>query len=146
MQSFLLQIDVTEIVVHKADQPNTVVDLFDTHGLTRERSAEIYFLFENADPPAVGNQSRPIVERIGEFSDAAVRAYGGLVDVLARSVSPSSPHSLYRSKTLYPVTREIPNSRHNEAMLSPSLSRNTKCMRSSTMDRSFHGIGTSKLD
>jgi len=38
------------------------------------------------------------------------------------------------------VTREMPNSRHNDAMLSPSFSRSTKRMRSSTMDRSFHGI------
>src|SRR5215470_3203901 len=34
----------------------------------------------------------------------------------------------------------MPNSRHNEAMLSPSLSRITKRMRSSITDRSFHGI------
>jgi len=45
-----LKIDVTEIVVHKAHQPNTVVDFHDNHGLTRKRSAEINFLFENADP------------------------------------------------------------------------------------------------
>jgi len=41
---------------------------------------------------------------------------------------------------------EMPNSRHNEAMLSPSLSLNTNRMRSSTIDRSFHGIGNSWLD
>jgi hypothetical protein len=74
-----LQIDVTEIVVHKADQPNTVVDLFDAHGLTRERGAEHDFLFENANPPAVGNKSGPIVEGIGEFSYAAIGSRGGLV-------------------------------------------------------------------
>jgi hypothetical protein len=39
----------------------------------------------------------------------------------------------------------MPNSRHNEAMLSPSFSRNTNRMRSSTMDRSFHGIDTAWL-
>ena len=54
MQSLLLQIDVAEIIVHKTVQPNTVVDLFDAHGLTRESGAEIDFLFENADPSAVG--------------------------------------------------------------------------------------------
>jgi hypothetical protein len=53
LQSLFLKIDVAEIVVHKTDKPNTVVDLSDAHGLTRERSAEINFLFENADPPAV---------------------------------------------------------------------------------------------
>jgi hypothetical protein len=32
LQSLFLKIDVTEIVVHKTDQPNTVVDLFDAYG------------------------------------------------------------------------------------------------------------------
>src|SRR5580693_10028868 len=40
----------------------------------------------------------------------------------------------------------MPNSRHSEAMLSPSLSRKTNRMRSSRTDRSFHGIDTSWLD
>jgi len=77
---FFPQIDVTEIIVHKADQPDTLVDLFDAYSLTCERSAEIYFLFENADPSAVGNQSCPIVERIGEFSDAPILPRGSLID------------------------------------------------------------------
>ena len=34
------------IAVLLVDQPDTVVDLFDAHGLTRERSAEIDFPFE----------------------------------------------------------------------------------------------------
>jgi hypothetical protein len=34
LQSFLLKIDVTEIIVHKADQPDTLVDLFDPYRLT----------------------------------------------------------------------------------------------------------------
>jgi hypothetical protein len=68
LQSLLLQIDVTEIIVHKGDQPNTVVDLFDADRLTCERSAEIYFLLKNADPSAAGDKNCPIVERIGEFS------------------------------------------------------------------------------
>ena len=80
MQSLLLKIDVTEIIVHEADQPDTLVDLFDAYSLTCERSAEIYFLFENADPSAVGNQSCPIVERIGEFCDAAILPRGSLID------------------------------------------------------------------
>src|SRR6267142_1671787 len=43
-------------------------------------SAEIYFLFENADPSAVGNQSCPIVERIGEFSEAPILPRGSLIN------------------------------------------------------------------
>jgi len=80
LQNLLLQIDVTEIVVHEADQPNSVVDLFDAHGLNGERSAEVYFLFVNADSSAAGDESCPIVEQIGEFTDAAVRTSGRFVD------------------------------------------------------------------
>jgi hypothetical protein len=83
LQGLLLQIDITEIIVHKADQPDTVVDLFDTHSLTRERGTEIDFLFVDADSSAAGNQSGPIVERIGEFSDAAIGLRGGFLDVSA---------------------------------------------------------------
>ena len=81
MQGLLLQIDITEIVVHKANQPDTVVDLFDAHSLTSERGAEIDFLFVDADSSAVGNQSGPIVERVGELSDAAIGSRRGLIDV-----------------------------------------------------------------
>src|SRR5690349_5357819 len=34
LQSFFLQIDVAEIVLHKADQPNPFFDFFDAHGLS----------------------------------------------------------------------------------------------------------------
>jgi hypothetical protein len=43
------------------------------------------------------------------------------------------------------VLREIPNSRQRAAMLSPSLSRITKRMRSSITELSFHGIPLSRL-
>jgi hypothetical protein len=49
--------------------------------LTCERGAEIDFLFVDADSSAAGDKSRPIVERIGEFSDAAIRPWGRFVDV-----------------------------------------------------------------
>jgi hypothetical protein len=57
-----------------------VVDLFDAHSLTCERSAEIDFLFVNADSSAAGDKSCPIVEGIGKLSDAALGSRGGLVD------------------------------------------------------------------
>ena len=76
MQSLLLQIDITEIVVHKAHQPDTIIDLFDAHSLTCERGAEIDFLFVDADSSAAGDQNSPVVERIGEFCDATIRPHG----------------------------------------------------------------------
>ena len=44
LQSFFLQIDVAEIVLHKANQPNTFFDVFDPQGLSCEDRAEINFL------------------------------------------------------------------------------------------------------
>ena len=75
LQSFFLQVDVTEIVVHKTNQPDTVIDLFDTHGLTRESGAEINFLFVDADSSAAGDHDGPIVERIREFSELGQKIF-----------------------------------------------------------------------
>ena len=36
LQGFLFQIDVSEIVVHEADEPNAVVDFFDAEALACE--------------------------------------------------------------------------------------------------------------
>jgi len=80
LQSLLPQIDITEIIVHKTNQPDTVVDLFDTHSLTCERGAEIDFLFEDADSSAAGDKNCPIVERLGEFSDAPILPRARLID------------------------------------------------------------------
>jgi hypothetical protein len=80
LQGLLLQIDITEIIVHKSHQPDAIIDLLDTDGLTRQRSAEIYFLFENADPSTVGNQSCAIVEGVRKFCDAPIGPGGGLID------------------------------------------------------------------
>jgi hypothetical protein len=44
LQSFFLQVDVPQIVIHKADQPNAFFGLFDTDCLTTEDGAEINFL------------------------------------------------------------------------------------------------------
>ena len=72
LQGLFLQIDITEIVVHKSHQPDAIVDLLNADSLTRQRSAEIYFLSENANSPTVGNQSGAIVERIVEVPEAAI--------------------------------------------------------------------------
>jgi hypothetical protein len=81
LQGLFLQIDITEIVVHKSHQPDAIVDLLNADSLTRQRSAEIYFLSENANSPTVGNQSGAIVERIVEFPEAAIGPRGRGLDV-----------------------------------------------------------------
>jgi len=44
LQSTFLQVDVTEIVIHKADEPDAVFDFLDADGLTSQRLAQIDFL------------------------------------------------------------------------------------------------------
>ena len=64
MQSFFLQIDVAEIVIHKADQPNTFFDLLDPNRLPREDGAEINFLAVETNTPAVGDVNGAVMKRI----------------------------------------------------------------------------------
>src|SRR5258708_40308603 len=80
LQSFFLQIDVAEIVLHKADQPNTFFDFFDPQGLSCEDRAEINFFAVQADASAVGDVNNAVVKRISKFWQAAVAADGGSVD------------------------------------------------------------------
>ncbi|HZD93973.1 MAG TPA: hypothetical protein VE133_06945, partial [Candidatus Sulfotelmatobacter sp.] len=41
LQSFLLQVYITEIIIHKADEPDAVVNFFDADGLASQAAAEI---------------------------------------------------------------------------------------------------------
>src|SRR6266568_1109669 len=72
LQSFFLQINVAEIVIHKADQPNTFFDLLDTDSLPREDSAEINFFAVETDTSAVGDVDGAVVKRIIKFRQAAL--------------------------------------------------------------------------
>jgi len=49
LQSFFLQIDLAEIVLHKSYQPDAVVDLFDSDGLSGQGYAEIDLLVVQAN-------------------------------------------------------------------------------------------------
>src|ERR1700686_630232 len=66
LQSFFLQIDVAEIVLHKADQPNTFFDFFDPQGLSCEDRAEINFFAVQTDASAVGDVNDAGVKRISK--------------------------------------------------------------------------------
>src|SRR5467141_5029745 len=76
LQSFFLQIDVAEIVLHKADQPNTFVDFFDPQGLPCKDRAEINFFAVQTDASAVGDVNDAVVKRISKFWQAAIAADG----------------------------------------------------------------------
>src|SRR5579859_5041012 len=80
LQSFFLQIDVAEIVLHKADQPNPFFDFFDAHGLSGKDRAEIDFFAMQTDASAVGDVDGLVVERISKFWQSVIAARGGSVD------------------------------------------------------------------
>jgi hypothetical protein len=64
LQSLVLKIDVTEIIIHKAHQPDIVVDFFDAHGLAGEDRAEIDFFVAETDSTATGDHDGFVVEGI----------------------------------------------------------------------------------
>ena len=76
LQSFFLQIDVAEIVLHEADQPNTFFDLLDTDSLPGEEGAEIDFFAVETDTSALGDVDGLVVERIIKFGQAAIGTAG----------------------------------------------------------------------
>src|SRR5260370_14546942 len=80
LQSFFLQIDVAEIVLHKADQPNTFFDFFDPQGLSCEDRAEINFFAVQTDASAVGDMNDAVVKRISKFWQATIPPHGRTVD------------------------------------------------------------------
>src|SRR5579872_4479194 len=79
-----LQIDITEVVIHEADEPDAVVDFFDADGLSGQTSAEIDFLAIKAEPAAVGDNDRLVVKGVVEFLNALVGAAGRRIE-LART-------------------------------------------------------------
>jgi hypothetical protein len=64
VQSSLLQVEVSEIVAHEADDPNSVVDFFDADALAGEHGRDVNLLAIQADAAAGGDQELPIVEWI----------------------------------------------------------------------------------
>src|SRR5246127_4560605 len=81
LQGFFLQINIAEIVIHKTDQPDAVVDLLDTDGLARKGYAEVDLLVIEAKTSAAGDHDGPVVEGVVRFGDASIRATGSRVDL-----------------------------------------------------------------
>ncbi len=67
-----LVVEVAEIVVHEADEPNLLADLLDADALAGEDGAEIDFLPIEADAPACGHGDGSVVERVIKFWQASV--------------------------------------------------------------------------
>src|SRR5579864_1118698 len=66
LQSFFLQINITEIVIHKTDQPDSILDFLHTNGLAGEGYAEVDLLVVQAKASTAGDHDGAIVERVDQ--------------------------------------------------------------------------------
>ena len=65
MQGFLLQVEVSKIIVHEADEPNALVDFLDAEPLAGQHDGDVAFLAVQAEASAIGNENVAVVEGIG---------------------------------------------------------------------------------
>ena len=70
MQGFLLQVEVSKIIVHEAGEPNAVVDFLDAEFLTREHVRDVDALAMQAEPSTGGDEKFAIVEWIARLGQA----------------------------------------------------------------------------
>jgi hypothetical protein len=59
-----LQIEVTQIIIHKVNQPDIVVNFFDADGLPGDDRAEIDFFVCETDAATASDHDRFVVKRI----------------------------------------------------------------------------------
>ena len=74
LQGFLLQVDISQVVVHEGDEPDAVIDLLDAEALSGEHGGDVDLLSVHADASAAGYDDVLVVERIGEFGQAPIGA------------------------------------------------------------------------
>ena len=79
LQSFFLQINIAEIVIHKTDEPNAIVNFLDAHGLAGEGYAEVDLLVVQARTSAASDHDGAVVERVVRLRDASIGARGSRV-------------------------------------------------------------------
>ena len=59
----MLQVEVSKIIVHEADEPNAVVDFLDAEFLAGQHDGDVDLLAMQAEPSASGDEQLAIVER-----------------------------------------------------------------------------------
>ena len=67
-------IEVPEVIVHEADEPDVLAHLLDADALAREDGTEIDFASIEADAPARGDGDGFVVERVIELQQTSVRS------------------------------------------------------------------------
>jgi len=76
-----LQIEVPQIIIHKTDQPDVVVNLLDADGLSSKDLAEINFFVAQTDAATAGDHDGFVVKGIVDVRQPGVGTRGGLVDL-----------------------------------------------------------------
>ena len=74
LQGPLLEVNVSEVIVHESDEPDSVIDFLDSNALPREHGGDIDFLSVHADPAAGGYQHLAIMEGIIDVRQAVIDA------------------------------------------------------------------------
>lgn len=67
----MLEIDISKIVVHEADEPDAIIDFLDAEALAGEHGRDADLFAMHADAPANCDEDVAIVDRVGEIGDAA---------------------------------------------------------------------------
>ena len=75
MQGLLLQIDISEIIVHEGDEPNAFVDFLDAEPLSCEHGRDVDLLAMHADAATGGDEDITVMEGIGELRQALIGAW-----------------------------------------------------------------------
>jgi len=65
LQCFLLQVEVSKIIVHEADEPNAVVDFLDTELLASQYGGDVDPLAIKVEASTGGDDDAAVMERIG---------------------------------------------------------------------------------
>ena len=63
---------MAKIVIHKADQPDSVVDFLDAHSLVGKRFAEVDLFPIQAQAAATGGHHGSVVEGVVRLGDAVI--------------------------------------------------------------------------
>jgi hypothetical protein len=66
LQGSLFRVDIAQIIVDEADEPNSLVDFFDAEALSGQDGGDVDFLSVDADTAAGGDEDVAVVERIIE--------------------------------------------------------------------------------
>jgi hypothetical protein len=74
LQGFLLQVEISQIIVHEACEPNAVVDFLDAELLAGQDGRDIDPLAMQAESSAGGDDDVAIMEGIGQFRQAGIGA------------------------------------------------------------------------